>query len=304
MATLTFRFNNIVDLINKLKPVNILVYIDMKLNNVVIHYSPKDEQNKEFLNSVKEYMPTLIQPNIVKHHHPRCDETEISHTQILKRSQIKRKILNGEVIFNELIRMCSVGFWAKNNKNENLNYIVTAGHCCVDRSQYFHHLPWNYRRIYGSTRVGEMIESSNNVKYDFCLVNVTEDVNLPTVIRNTDSEYYDELFIEGGKNITSYGSHLCKSGQITHVTCGYVKGLNAFSLLPAGQMITDLIVASKEFFETVCQGDSGGPAFSYLQDLSTVSLNAMTIRVWNDLSIFLPLHVILSKGEVELVRSR
>ncbi|CAG8579828.1 23686_t:CDS:2 [Gigaspora margarita] len=71
MATLTFRFNNIVDLINKLKPVNILVYIDMKLNNVVIHYNPKDEQNKEFLNSVKEYMPTLIKPHIVKHHHPR-----------------------------------------------------------------------------------------------------------------------------------------------------------------------------------------------------------------------------------------
>ncbi|CAG8829839.1 19391_t:CDS:2, partial [Gigaspora margarita] len=33
MATLTFRFNNIVDLIYKLRPVDILVYIDMKLNN-------------------------------------------------------------------------------------------------------------------------------------------------------------------------------------------------------------------------------------------------------------------------------
>ncbi|KAF0476148.1 hypothetical protein F8M41_024467 [Gigaspora margarita] len=195
-------------------------------------------------------------------------------------------------------------FGQKNNKNENLNYIVTAGHCCVDRFQLFHHLPWNYRTIFDSVRVGEMIESFNNFKYDFCLVNVTEDVYLPTVIRNTDSEYYHELFIEGGKNITSYGSHLCKSGQITHVTCGYIKGLNAVSVLPAGQMITGLIVASKEFFETVCEGDSGGPAFSYLQDLSTVSLNAITIRVWNDLSEFLPLHVILSKGEVELVRSR
>ncbi|KAF0476154.1 hypothetical protein F8M41_024473 [Gigaspora margarita] len=200
--------------------------------------------------------------------------------------------------------MCSVGFWAKNNKNENLNYIVTAGHCCVDRFQLFHHLPWNYRNIYGSTRVGEMIESINNVKYDFCLVNVTEDVDLSTVIRNTDSEDYCELIIEGGKNITSYGNHLCKSGQKSHVTCGYVKGLNAVSVLATGRIYTDLIVASKEFFQTACQGDSGGPAFFYLQNLSTVSLNAITIQAWEEFTSFLPLHTILSKGGVELVRSR
>ncbi|RIB22029.1 hypothetical protein C2G38_2033929 [Gigaspora rosea] len=303
MATLTFWFNNIVELIKKLRPVNILAYIDIKLNNVVIYYNLKDEINKRFFKSARKFMPTLLQTNSPINRHSRCNETEISQLQILGVRMIKRRILNGEVIFNEIDRMCSVGFWSKNNKNEDLNYIVTAGHCCVDRSQLFYHLPWNYRRSQDSTQVGEMIESINNFKYEFCLVNITEDVYLPTVIRNTDSEDYRELIIEGGKNITSYSNHLCKSGHITHVTCGYVKELKAVSVHPSGQINMGLIIASKEFFETVCLGDSGGPAFSYLQDLSTASLNAITIIVWYDLSIFLPLHIILSKGGVELVRS-
>ncbi|KAF0534160.1 hypothetical protein F8M41_010175 [Gigaspora margarita] len=91
------------------------------------------------------------------------------------------------------------------------------------------------------------------------------------VIRKTDSQYHEKLFIRDGRIISSH--------------CGYVKWLNT--------------VTTKE---TVCEGDSGGPAFSYLQDLSTVSLIGITIEKVQDLNEFIPLDVILNKSGLELPR--
>ncbi|CAG8775923.1 1941_t:CDS:1, partial [Racocetra persica] len=63
MATLTFRFNNIFDLIKKYKPTSIQLYIDMELNNVVIrHLEENIKKNEVFIKLASQYEPTFVHP--------------------------------------------------------------------------------------------------------------------------------------------------------------------------------------------------------------------------------------------------
>ncbi|CAG8801870.1 14307_t:CDS:1, partial [Gigaspora margarita] len=84
MATLTFRFNNIFDLIKKYRPISIQLYIDMELNNVVIrHLKENINKNQVFIKFASQYEPTFIQPSASPN--PRCKK-QISETQILNRN--------------------------------------------------------------------------------------------------------------------------------------------------------------------------------------------------------------------------
>ncbi|KAF0554304.1 hypothetical protein F8M41_019385, partial [Gigaspora margarita] len=57
----------------------------------------------------------------------------------LKSYDIEDRILGGDGIFNDDLGTCSVGFWARQQPNQN--FIATAGHCHAPRSYYL--VPWN-----------------------------------------------------------------------------------------------------------------------------------------------------------------
>ncbi|CAG8647945.1 10989_t:CDS:2, partial [Gigaspora margarita] len=75
VSTLRSRFKGLNQLIEVFKPINIRVYVDHKLNDVVILHDPKDdEENDDFLRHANEFNPTLIVPNVA-HPHPRCNNS-------------------------------------------------------------------------------------------------------------------------------------------------------------------------------------------------------------------------------------
>ncbi|RIB03748.1 hypothetical protein C2G38_2254815 [Gigaspora rosea] len=300
IVTLADRFLKIFNLIKQFKPKSIQCYIDMELNNIVIRHS-QTINNNEFLNSVREYNPIFIQPS-VNFPHPRCKEG-INQLPILRRD-INLKILGGEGLMNLLKREeCSVGFWARDNNNENLNYIVTAGHCSIKRSRLagtenFAHMSWNSPQLH---RLGKMVDSDKIDRYDFGLINITDSTylrSMKTLISNTDSKRFAELIMKDGIEVTSYGSHVCKSGWRSHVTCGYIKGLGTITTDSKGRAFKDRIYYSKSAFQISCAGDSGGSVYSYLQDLETVGLSGIHLGRFGDFSEFLPLNLILSKGMI------
>ncbi|KAF0500253.1 hypothetical protein F8M41_020311 [Gigaspora margarita] len=297
----------------------------MKLNNVAIrYYEDYAEINRKFLRAARDVEPTpifvVLSTDTPFTPHTRC----ISQTQTLSgqtssgqtssgqasSGSIIKRTLNGDGIYNEAdASVCSLGFWARDNENEILNYLVTAGHCFNDSVsaslQKFDYFPWELQRPYYF--LGEMVESDYNIStYDFALINITgRDVGQTTIIRNTDSEKYKELIIEGSNIITSYGAHFCKSGLSSHVTCGYVKGLGAVTAyLKEGEIRENLIYYGQDNFKISCEGDSGGSAFSYLRDLSIVGLNGIHTGAMEDFSESLPLIEILREGELEFVRAQ
>ncbi|KAF0519069.1 hypothetical protein F8M41_016676 [Gigaspora margarita] len=148
-----------------------------------------------------------------------------------------------------------------------------------------------------------MAKPDNVGKYDFGLINITgRNVGQSPIINNIDSETYAELLIESNNIITSHGTHLCKSGLSTHVTCGYVRGLGAVLVYANGVIEDNFILYGKDSFETSCEGDSGGPVYSYLQSLLKVNLIGIHSSHLKDFSASLPLDIILREGELELVK--
>ncbi|CAG8854648.1 18410_t:CDS:1, partial [Gigaspora margarita] len=64
ISTLRSRFKGLGQLIKLYKPFDIHVYIDHKLNNVVMLHDPNDDkENEDFLERANEFNPTLIVPN-------------------------------------------------------------------------------------------------------------------------------------------------------------------------------------------------------------------------------------------------
>ncbi|CAG8788535.1 16648_t:CDS:2, partial [Dentiscutata erythropus] len=306
MDILAYRIIKIYEKIKQFKPINILCYIDIELNNVVIRHDQKT--NDEFINSVREYNPIFVQFEVGLSH-PRCNENndDIRITQFsISRRDLNLKILSGEGLINLFNDLgCSVGFWARDKKNANLNYIVTAGHCSSKLSRLvdtenFAHMAWDSTE---RNLLGRMVESKNIGKYDFGLIDITGSKflkSVTTLIRNTDSEKYSELIIERGIQIVSHGAHVCKSGFSSHVTCGYIKGLITISTFLEGIPFKDFVFYGKDTFQISCGGDSGGPLFSYLQNLNTVGLSGIHIGGIGDFSIFLPLNIILSKDIISV----
>ncbi|CAG8587963.1 7574_t:CDS:1, partial [Dentiscutata erythropus] len=75
--------------------------------------------------------------------------------------------------------------------------------------------------------------------------------------------------------------------------------INTFS---EGIPFKDFIFYGKNSFQISCIGNSGCPVFSYLQNLKTMRLSGIHIQSDGDFSELLPLNIILSKGELELVK--
>ncbi|RIB18900.1 trypsin-like cysteine/serine peptidase domain-containing protein [Gigaspora rosea] len=171
--------------------------------------------------------------------------------------------------------MCSAGFWARNATNPDIKYVVTAGHCFLnapDNLNFYNHRPWNSQdwKRKGSNFVGKA-EKYFIEPFDADLIFVeVDDILVPSV-----------------------GAHLCKSGYVTHVSCGYIKSFNGF-------FIYEFSFGRKFIFDTSESrgGDSGGTAFSY-QNLSRVSLIGVHSASGFDISVTTPLRTLLDNFEIE-----
>ncbi|KAF0447707.1 hypothetical protein F8M41_002754 [Gigaspora margarita] len=259
MTILKKNFIEISDNLKKYRPNFILCYIDMKLNNIVIRFHNWVKQNKDFLDSVRKYNPIFNRYRTPQH--SICNQPEKIQTRIASRD-INHKILNGDGIYNEVTyQRCSIGFPARNN---DLFCFVTAGHCSNETKrrdiEIFLHFPWDSNQTYAE--LGRMVESEYIDEYDFGLIKIGENTTklISTRIRNTDSDYA-ELNVDGGKILTSHGAHACKSGLMTHVTCGYVKGINTISANEVSGIYEDKVYFGKDDYEIGCAGDSGGTLF-------------------------------------------
>ncbi|RIB24491.1 hypothetical protein C2G38_2241995 [Gigaspora rosea] len=265
---LSFVFEQIIQLAKAKNADGIFIYVDIRLNNVVIYFPPQnviDNRDKEFIDATMPYNPIIFYENL---------DTPIMKRQ--KRGLIKRRVLCGE---------------------------VTAGHCYNrDTSNKYFHMPWGSEPT--TYFIGQMVYHSV-LKYDFGLIEFRgTHTNPRPMIRNLDSSRYRELHMRDTTQVSSHGVHLCKSGLITQVTCGYVRAFDGISI-SNGLFKTDLIITDMYSY----RGDSGSPVYFYSENLDTVSLNgilyggAQSINHSNDVTAILPLDIILSQVKIKPILS-
>ncbi|KAF0531904.1 serine protease [Gigaspora margarita] len=249
-----------------------MIYIDVKVNNIVIA-SCNETRDAAFIEVTEVYYPIFTYYNCFN----RTNNNTFgpNNMKLESRDNIVKKILAGDGIdvyddkTKTILKDCSVGFWARDQAN--INYIATAGHCLRTGTSYYH-LPWDPPENYSLSFIGSMTKYRLE-PIDFGIIKLDaaeDDIKPEPSIRNTDSERYKQLLIEDDIAVTSNGVHLCRSGVITHVMCGYVKSLNGFT--------TNGIVYHENIFVVSAGskgGDSGGPIFSFKQDLIHVSLNGI-----------------------------
>ncbi|KAF0469048.1 hypothetical protein F8M41_025663 [Gigaspora margarita] len=86
--------------------------------------------------------------------------------------------------------------------------------------------------------------------------------------RNDEADQYKELIITDDALASSVGTHICKSGHNTHLSCGYVFGLNWIYIEEKDDTNMDLIITDVYGDG----GDSGGTVFSFVspQNLDSV----------------------------------
>ncbi|KAF0561871.1 S1 family peptidase [Gigaspora margarita] len=275
MSQIKYNFDKIAAITQSLKPRDVLVYIDMKINDVVVFIFNTGTifNNTEYINAVDPFNPSIIY------------ESTPSAPQNILRPQHDARFLNiiilgGDGLYiknnnnNSDNRLCSAGFWTSDRNNPPKKYIITAGHCVENFSNnasYFLQ-PWNSTKLYVSY-IGSSVYNPINF-YDIGIVDVeNEDFSPRFAIRNTDDQY-KELIIVDGVPVFSHGVHICKSGRTSHFTCGYVLGLNGI-YSTEDRFALEIIVTSAN----VEGGDSGGPVLSFVspQDLFLVVVHGIVI---------------------------
>ncbi|CAG8720509.1 40793_t:CDS:2 [Gigaspora margarita] len=159
------------------------------------------------------------------------------------------KVSGSEGVYNEAGDgvMCSIGCWLKHQNTSDYLYITTAGHC------------YDYD------------EGSAYGFYDFAVI-IVENENLDPqfIIRNDDADQYRELIIIYDGLISSHYAHICKSGFITHLTCGYVLGLDGvyYGIEENNNKVVELIIT--DLYGLL--GDAGGSVFSFASSESLHSV--------------------------------
>ncbi|CAG8443888.1 6953_t:CDS:2 [Cetraspora pellucida] len=238
---LNILFNQIIESAKQFKPLNVLMFIDVEINNVTLYLNTDLRVNIPFINDIKKY-----KPNIQKRE-PRT-------------AAINDVILSGEGIIG-YNKSCSAGYWAKTIRKPNDDYLVTAGHCVQD---FFFISPWNTKNK--TEFIGPVLHHSTD-PYDFAVINITNQDIIPrAVIRNTDVSEYAGLIIKRFNPTINSGVHICKSGHTTHLTCGYTRGFNGIYIHEKGT-VKNLLFSDG----ITMRGDSGGAVFRYFQ-LNMVSL--------------------------------
>ncbi|KAF0467834.1 hypothetical protein F8M41_025904 [Gigaspora margarita] len=92
-----------------------------------------------------------------------------------------------------------------------------------------------------------------------------------TNIKNNLDSQHTELIINDDIPVSSYGTHLSRSGISTPVSCGYVEAFNVITVSSSKIFKTDSIFVSNMLSD---DGDSGGPSFSF-SGLASVTLKGI-----------------------------
>ncbi|RIB22809.1 hypothetical protein C2G38_2033298 [Gigaspora rosea] len=166
----------------------------------------------------------------------------------------------GILLYNNITKKyCSFGFLARGKRNY---YFATAGHCYLESARCFL-VPWE-SKFTPTAFIGKTFFHRLE-KIDFSLITIqNEDFEPIPTIRNTDSKVFPDLLLtEDYIVVSSNGAHLCLSGLISHVKCGFVESLNGFASIYA-KYVSENIFAVSMVGEN---GDSGGSVFSYKQDM-------------------------------------
>ncbi|RIB28132.1 hypothetical protein C2G38_2028763 [Gigaspora rosea] len=274
-------FEKISNSVKNYKTMGFTGYVSVKVNNIVIASCDEYKNNpgnSAFINAIKIYYPIFT--------YYYCSQTynnppSTSNTMLENRNNLDKIMLTGEGIniFSKIRRSkttCSAGFLARDRDQQSINYIATAGHCRVGPDDFYYFRPWNSDRI---TDLGtKSINFLNLIDFQLIYIN-NNNIKPKPSIRNTDAGpgQYRELVIHDDIAVTSIGAHLCSSGFVTHVKCGYVETLNGFNafeeIFHANVFVVGLLTII---------GDSGGPIFSYHEDLLRVSLNGILSAGFSD----------------------
>ncbi|RIB00132.1 hypothetical protein C2G38_2130432 [Gigaspora rosea] len=264
MSQIKSNFEQIKLQIYLTEPKRVFIFSNMVDNNNFLFFLDGNHNNTEFINATKPFNPTIIYED----NPPVSQNTKRSRYDVDSR-ELKFKVLGGDGLYNDQSGgVCSVGFWVTDRFNPNEFYIITAGHCFdkdVSRNE-FSYAPWGAETP--ALYIGPMEISMIN-PYDFGIIYLNgKDVAPTFAIRNDDADQYKELIINDGAPASSVGIHMCKSGHKTHLSCGYVFGLNGIYIEEKDDMKEDLIITNmKSDF-----GDSGGTVFSFVspQNLDSV----------------------------------
>ncbi|RIB12663.1 hypothetical protein C2G38_2041635 [Gigaspora rosea] len=251
MEQLKYYFGEITLIANTYEVRGALIYINMEFNNIVIYFFVTHIDHTEFINAVEPFNPKIIY----------VSTRSVSQTIIRPRRRdvnsrdLEVKVFGGDGVYNK-----------------------AAGHCYDIESygeNYFYYSPWNSNSNALLPIGGVEYESKADGFYDFVVIRVENvDLNPQFIIRNDDDQYRELIIINNGL-ISSHYAHICKSGVITHLTCGYVLGFDgAFYGIEENDDVFELIITDLYGF----LGDAGGSVFSFAS-LNTVNVHGIVVTV-------------------------
>ncbi|KAF0498864.1 serine protease [Gigaspora margarita] len=239
----------------------------MVANNNVLYFLDVNIDNTEFINATNPFNPIIVYPG----NPPVSQNTKRSRYDV-DSPEIKIEVLGGDGLYNvQSGFLCSVGFWVIDRFNPNEFYLITSGHCYNKKVSLneFSYVPWGTETP--ALYIGPMEIAMIN-PYDFGIIYLNSNDVAPTfAIRNDDADQYKELIITDDAPASNVGIHICKSGYKTHLSCGYVFGLNGIYIEEKDYTIEDLIITDM----SGDGGDSGGTVFSFV---SPSNLNSVVGR--------------------------
>ncbi|CAG8842002.1 37725_t:CDS:1, partial [Gigaspora margarita] len=228
--------------------------IEPEFNNVVIYLSMDDGKNKEFIENVETFNPSPIIKLLPNEEN---EEILLNSSTLVEKRNLDILVNGGSKIVsvdqdNRRIRDCSAGFWMK---NYNEDFIVTAGHCSVKFPSLFYVYSFQDDHFIGpmNSRVIGL--------YDMGFIKKTNtNIMLRPVIRQFDhiNLRFLQFLIVGSSEITICGIHICKSGQSTGISCGFVSAFNSVEIVDGQPMMRTIVAPINNY-----RGDSGGSVFRY-----------------------------------------
>ncbi|RIB26343.1 hypothetical protein C2G38_2163529 [Gigaspora rosea] len=225
MNQLNSNYSQIVVIARSIRPQEVLIYIDMEYNNIVLYFWHNYFDNTKFINAVKSFNPTIIYDNY---------------------SAASQNIQRGD-------NLVMVNKYYPDEK-----FIITSGHCYNNDLPWeneFYYLPRN-SKLSTLPYIGPMTFNMID-PYDF---GIGEDVAPTVAIRNTDANQYKELIISDGLNgFWSSTDHFTtdliientfvKRGDSGGPVCSFVSSQNLNLVVVHGIIVT--IGSTAQSIETI-----------------------------------------------------
>ncbi|RIB06009.1 hypothetical protein C2G38_2148262 [Gigaspora rosea] len=305
LASLKSSFNELAILAKENKPTSIMFGILPKLNKIVVVVDHIRRRRREF--QILRAFIFSAERHGAEIFYVDSSSGKLHAKRGLCCGKLTTEVLSGDGIYNEFYRsLCSAGFWAR-RKDKSQTLLITAGHCDLENhpsESKMKFVTWNTTR---PEIIGELVYSSE-APHDFALIDIKKMSNRLCPLTNIKNNLDSQLTINDDVlPASSYGTHLCRSGVYSPVSCGYVEGFNMIHVSKSKIVKTDSIFVSIMISES---GDSGGPSFSF-SSLTSVTLKGI---LWGGssegrsplglYSLILPLEIILNNTNLELITSR